>query len=407
MLIISYIALCLLFIVYLYTLSVRIEGKIINVMVPYLIITVPTLYVFEGIFVYLSEVQNYTVEYLFFYTCYITYIASFVISYLYTQRKPIYNKSNTKNKPRYVFTSLLFTFLAFIIDLPVLMEFREYILSPRRIYELTRTGYGIYFYPSLMFSLVASICAFFTYKKSKLFCISIVLFNCILIFLHGNKGPIFSIFIAFILYLSYIENKKIKFMFLVKSFAVIAVIVTAFFAYTFTDGNPIENMANYSDYTRNAVLVASSNFDFMYGKLLMESEVYSRIPRAIWPDKPEDFGALYLAKVFFPDAFYRNQGAPAFGYGELYADFGLFTPVWLVISGVFKGVLAKYFSNKTQETKSAHYFIMFLFCIGISVIPVSMGWLFPEHLIIAFMVYIASSFVFSEHIRFVLLRNNK
>ncbi|HFG5076382.1 TPA: O-antigen polymerase, partial [Salmonella enterica subsp. enterica serovar Typhi] len=200
---------------------------------------------------------------------------------------------------------------------------------------------------------------------------------------------------------------KIKFMFLVKSFAVIAVIVTAFFAYTFTDGNPIENMANYSDYTRNAVLVASSNFDFMYGKLLMESEVYSRIPRAIWPDKPEDFGALYLAKVFFPDAFYRNQGAPAFGYGELYADFGLFTPVWLVISGVFKGVLAKYFSNKTQETKSAHYFIMFLFCIGISVIPVSMGWLFPEHLMIAFMVYIASSFVFSEHIRFVLLRNNK
>ncbi|EAO8455276.1 O-antigen polymerase, partial [Salmonella enterica] len=173
MLIISYIALCLLFIVYLYTLSVRIEGKIINVMVPYLIITVPTLYVFEGIFVYLSEVQNYTVEYLFFYTCYITYIASFVISYLYTQRKPIYNKSNTKNKPRYVFTSLLFTFLAFIIYLPVLMEFREYILSPRRIYELTRTGYGIYFYPSLMFSLVASICAFFTYKKSKLFCISI------------------------------------------------------------------------------------------------------------------------------------------------------------------------------------------------------------------------------------------
>ncbi|EBD8226409.1 O-antigen polymerase, partial [Salmonella enterica] len=117
-------------------------------MVPYLIITVPTLYVFEGIFVYLSEVRKYTVEYLFFYTCYITYIASFVISYLYTQRKPIYNKSNTKNKPRYVFTSLLFTLLAFIIYLPVLMEFREYILSPRRIYELTRTGYGIYFYPS-------------------------------------------------------------------------------------------------------------------------------------------------------------------------------------------------------------------------------------------------------------------
>ncbi|EDU7108067.1 O-antigen polymerase, partial [Salmonella enterica subsp. enterica] len=35
------------------------------------------------------------------------------------------------------------------------------------------------------------------------------------------------------------------------------------------------------------------------------------------------------------------------------------------------------------------------------------GWLFPEHLMIAFIVYIASSFVFSAHIRFVLLRSDK
>lgn len=79
MLIISYIVLCLLFIVYLYTLSVRIEGKIINVMVPYLIITVPTLYVFEGIFVYLSEVRKYTVEYLFF--LYLLYNIHSIICY--------------------------------------------------------------------------------------------------------------------------------------------------------------------------------------------------------------------------------------------------------------------------------------------------------------------------------------
>lgn len=70
MLIISYIALCLLFIVYLYTLSVRIEGKIINVMVPYLIITVPTLYVFEGIFVYLRGAELYSGIFVFLYLLY-------------------------------------------------------------------------------------------------------------------------------------------------------------------------------------------------------------------------------------------------------------------------------------------------------------------------------------------------
>lgn len=74
-------------------------------------------------------------------------------------------------------------------------------------------------------------------------------------------------------------------MFLVKSFAVISIIVTVFFAYTFAGGNPVENMANYSGYTRNAVLVASSNFYLMHGKILIESEIYSRIPRSIWPDK--------------------------------------------------------------------------------------------------------------------------
>lgn len=404
MIVISFIAICLFIIGLLYALTAKAEGKVINIMVPYIIITVPTLYVFEGIFVYLSGVEQYTTEYIFFYSCYIIYISVFVISYLYTQQLDIPEDCNRNENHRYAFSALLFTLLAFVFYLPVLIEFREYVTTPRRIYELTRTGYGLYFYPSLMFSLIASICAFFIYKRAKLLCLLIVLTNCVLIFLHGNKGPVFSIFIAFILYLSYIENKKIRFMFLVKSFAVIAMIVTAFFAYTFKDGNPIENMANYSDYTRNAVLVASSHFDFMYGKLLMESEVYSRIPRALWPEKPDDFGALYLAKVFFPDAFYRNEGAPAFGYGELYADFGLFTPVWLIISGIFKGMLAKYFSNKTRQTKSAHYFILFLFSIGIGVIPVSMGWLFPEHLVVALMIFVVSSLAIPKNHRFVMLR---
>ncbi|EBD5338982.1 oligosaccharide repeat unit polymerase, partial [Salmonella enterica] len=43
---------------------------------------------------------------------------------------------------------------------------------------------------------------------------------------------------------------------------------------------------------------------------------------------------------------------------------------------------------------------------GISIIPVSMGWLFPEHLMVAFMVYIASSFVFFKRKKFVFLKNS-
>ncbi|MBS1204988.1 MAG: polymerase [Proteobacteria bacterium] len=403
MIAISFILLCVLIVIALYFFTVKMEGKVVNAMVPYIIISMPTLYIFECFYIYLTGGTEYTVEYMFFYACYIIYIFSFMAGYLLTQNNNI-SEEKFRQKHRYGMASLFFTILAFVFYLPVLIEFKEYLLQPRRIYELTRTGYGIYFYPSLMFSLIASICAFFIYKRHKFFAFLTLSSNILLILLHGNKGPIFSIFIAFIIYLSYIENRKIKLMFLFKSVAVISLIVTVFFAYTYAGGNPLENMAYYSDYTRNAVLIAHSDFDFMYGQLMLESEIYSRIPRALWHSKPDDFGALYLAKVFFPDAFYRNQGAPAFGYGEYFADFGYLTPLWLLISGVFKGILAKYFSNKTQQTKSAHYFILFLFCIGVSVIPVSMGWLFPEHVVIAVMVFMVSTMKISKHVDFVLIR---
>lgn len=36
-----------------------------------------------------------------------------------------------------------------------------------------------------------------------------------------------------------------------------------------------------------------------------------------------------------------------------------------------------------------------------------MGWLFPEHLIVAFMVFLVSSMVISKQVRFTLLKNVK
>ncbi|WNS40015.1 O-antigen polymerase [Enterobacter chuandaensis] len=128
-------------------------------------------------------------------------------------------------------------------------------------------------------------------------------------------------------------------------------------------------------------------WNFEYGRLLFESEVYSRIPRSLLPSKPEDFGYLYIAKVLFPVEFYRNQGAPAFGYGEYYADFGLFTPFYLAISGAVKGVIAKYFYNRLLNDSNACFFILFLFSCGVGIIPVSMGYLLSEHLFIAFILF--------------------
>lgn len=393
----------------LYYVCYRVEGKVINIMVPYIILTFPILYIFEMIYLTVTTDKVEYIGYLFFYSCYVISISSFVIFYLFSQRSdglPHNTEKSLIKYNKYSLIAIFCTVLSLIVYLPVILEFKEYLLQPRRIYEQTRTGYGIYFYPSLVLSQIAILLSFYLLSKKKITAAVIILSNVALILLHGNKGPIFSMFMAYIMYASYVRDLKVRFMYLLVAGGFITCIVSAFFMYTFDNNNNVFiNMAYYSDYTRNAVLLISKDWDFTYGRLLMESELYSRIPRALMESKPDDFGYLYLAKILYPVEFYRNQGAPAFGYGEYYADFGWFTPIYLAVSGALKGILAKFFANKLKKNKNIYIFIIFLFFAGVGIIPVSMGWLFPEHLFIAVMLYLALNTVMSSKYKLVLLRN--
>ncbi len=62
----------------------------------------------------------------------------------------------------------------------------------------------------------------------------------------------------------------------------------------------LEAVSQYSDYTRNAMLVIDSHFPLQYGRLTVESQTFSRIPRFLMPSKPKNFGAFYLVDQFFP-----------------------------------------------------------------------------------------------------------
>jgi hypothetical protein len=51
-----------------------------------------------------------------------------------------------------------------------------------------------------------------------------------------------------------------------------------------------------------------------------------------------DFGSLWLAEQHFPARFAANTGAPAFGIGVPYADFGDFAIVYWVLAAFLDGI---------------------------------------------------------------------
>ncbi|HHY1068655.1 TPA: hypothetical protein ACVY43_006180, partial [Klebsiella michiganensis] len=104
-------------------------------------------------------------------------------------------------------------------------------------------------------------------------------------------------------------------------------------------------MAYYADYTRNYALLIDREQSSYWGRLLFESEVFARLPRVIYPDKPLDFGYLILDRKYFPDSFYDNKGVPSFGMGEYFADFGYLSVFFIMVSFWIKGCFLRIFYN--------------------------------------------------------------
>jgi hypothetical protein len=160
------------------------------------------------------------------------------------------------------------------------------------------------------------------------------------------------------------------------------------------DKDPLEavrTISEYSDYTRNAMLVIDSHFPLQYGRLTMEGHVYGRIPRFVMPDKPTNFGALYLDDQFFGESLDDEKGAPDFGIGLQYADFGVFAIAYLAFFAMVRGWLAQIFVRRLNGTQHPADFFMVAFLANVSLFPVgAVGWLLPEAFLIAFFVRFAS-----------------
>jgi hypothetical protein len=280
----------------------------------------------------------------------------------------------------------MFLFGAWLIYLPVLIEFRVHLTDPRRIYELTRTGYGLYTFGSALLTFIAYILFQMSSQRRALIFYVVILS---LVALKGTKGQfivLLSIWIISKLYIYGFKYSLTKSAIFLSTFAVIGMYV---FALNFRGDieNIFVSISEYSDYNRNgAFIVGSDTFGYYDGRLTAESQWISKIPRALWPEKPKVFGEFRLAQQYYPQWFMLDQGSPSFGIGIYFADFGWLAFVIYPLSQFVIGYLLARCLNRLETRPNVFYFIMSVYFSGNNLFSSGSGNYAIEHAVIGLAV---------------------
>lgn len=376
-----------------YLLIVWKDKSWINWASPAFVLGVGSRYIFQ--FFYLYSVGAGGSRYAYAY-CYATYGLSFLVSALvYTFVKPVTMRKSAVPGDFRVLPWLLLL-LGFLLYVPVLIEFRAYLSSPRRIYELTRTGYGLYFFGSTTFATLGFVTYLFIKRKSIL---GATLFFAIctgLAYLHGSKGQIVIYIMVWMMHRVYVDQKPIRAVAASAMLLAVAGLVVGSFA-VFSSPDDLAELADsvttVADYVRNAMLVIDDEQGKLYyGRLLVENEIYSRIPRSIMPDKPKDFGPFILGKIYNPANYRNDEGVGAFDLGATYADFGSISVLLVCAYSALSAFLISGLTLRLKSGAGPGTFVVFLFMVGLGVIPISGPFYLPESIALGGALSLAGRF---------------
>ena len=369
------------------------EGSYLNILTPAYLTGIPAYYLLPIFATHLFGNDASPYSYTYVYVTLAAENVAFAYAYLHSTSKFMrlpfrYSYRNFGS------LSLVFLGIAILMYVPILLEFPEYILDPRQIYEHTRVGFGINYYVSSTLAYLSVILIEFTeYPGWVRWGVSLV--AAALLSLHGSKGQVLSLFLVLALFEVYVRGRKVRLLpSLIVAGGLSLLVLLLFVASMAIDKDPLEavrTISEYSDYTRNAMLVIDSHFPLQYGRLTMEGHLYGRTPRFLMPDKPTNFGALYLDDQFFGASLDDEKGAPDFGIGLQYTDFGVFAIAYLVFFALVRGWLARMFVRRLNGTQHPADFFMVAFLANVSLFPVgAVGWLLPEAFLVAFFVRFAS-----------------
>lgn len=363
-------------------------GNYINVLTPFLIFEIPAHFVLE--LVYGSLFGRAGSDFAYFY-CYVTYtlgIVATAVGYVATPARPLplvisVPRLHVPGAP------LLFLLVGAALYAPILLSNPGLIASPREIYANTRTGFGVNFFLSSFAVYVSYILLLFTRTRGFLHWL-FFLACLLLLYLHGSKGHVLQIFLIALYHLVFVQRRSFN----IRELALIAssgtaIVLTLFFLTSSpaSRADMLVNVVSYSDYTRNTMMVIDDrDLAPQGGRLTAEETYYSLVPRALFPNKPTNFGALWLAQRYFPERFAANTGAPAFGLGVTYADFRHYAIIYWVLGSLLAGAVMRVLVTRLQIKPDAGTFTLLLVFLGVQLIPAGAAVPLPFYYLCAVLI---------------------
>jgi len=383
----------------------RREGSYVNILTPSALVGIPAFYLLPLIYIHLFQPEGTAYAYEYIYATLAVQNIAFAYFYIRTNGKLIRLPFRFGRANFWAF-SIVCVILAGLVYVPILLEFPQYILNPRQIYAETRTGFGASSFTSATLAFLGVIFVLFS-DRSRLRKGLVIAAALVVLSLHGSKGQILEAVFFMLFYFLYVKGKRFSLGAAVIGAAFVSGTVLLLFAASMTLGESpmevVQSISEYSDYTRNDMLVIDSHLPPQFGRLVLESNTISVIPRVLMPSKPKNFGAFYLAEEFFPERFDADTGAPAFAIGVHYADFGWLAIVYLGCFSALTGWLARISVNRLRITHHPADLILVAFMADVTLFPVGGGgWFFPETLLVVLLVRYISCFgadtVYREHV---------
>ncbi len=372
-----------------YWLAVRQDRSFVNVLTPVYLTFVPAYYILELVHIYYFGYSATTGAYAYAYTAYALNFLVLAVAYRYFPAVRVGLPFNVN--PRIRWLPYIVLAGSILVYMPILIEFSDLILSPRAIYMRTRSGYGHMFFVSTALTYVAFVLILFKqqgFRGEKLLFFTACVVLCLM---HGSKGQVVILLLIALMYRVLVSGKRMSMLRgLTAAVAFALGLGSMFYFFQWRHSDSADGvfmlMSSYADYNRNGMmLIDDPTLEPQCGRLTVERNIYSRVPRVLYPAKPKDWGTFWLAKRYYPVWFEKETGAPSFGImGVPYADFGKFAILYLVAWSAIGGVLLKVFVARLREYRSPCDFIVVLFLCGVSIIPGTAGaYVLPEHLVAA------------------------
>jgi len=186
------------------------EHSYFNVLTPSFIISVPAYYLLPWGYFHAFGNENSVYAYTYVYTT--LAVENVAFAYMYTRstrlliRLPFgYSYHN------FDFVAFGFIGLAFLMYVPILLQFPEYLLDPRQIYVHTRTGFGVNYFISSRLAYLAVILIQFSGQSRRVKGL-LILIGAVILALHGSKGQVLSLVLLVVLFHVYVRKRTLDFL---------------------------------------------------------------------------------------------------------------------------------------------------------------------------------------------------